>query len=77
MDTAYQGFVSGDPDEDAWAVRYFVSEGFEILVAQSFAKNFGLYSESLTSANKYMYSSLFWVPLSPVVQWGTCIVYNW
>ena len=47
MDTAYQGFVSGDPDEDAWAVRYFVSVGFEVLIAQSFAKNFGLYSESL------------------------------
>lgn len=72
MDTAYQGFVSGDPDEDAWAVRYFVSEGFEVLIAQSFAKNFGLYSESLTSATKY--SSLLWAPLSHVLQWG--IVYN-
>ena len=42
---AYQGFVTGDPDVDAWAVRYFVSEGFELVVGQSFAKNFGLYSE--------------------------------
>ena len=66
MDTAYQGFVSGDPDEDAWAVRYFVSEGLEVLIAQSFAKNFGLYSKSLTSANKC--SSLLWAPLSHVVQ---------
>ena len=30
---------------DAWAVRYFISEGFELVVAQSFAKNFGLYGE--------------------------------
>lgn len=45
IDIAYQGFVTGDPDEDAWAVRHFVSEGFEALIAQSFAKNFGLYSE--------------------------------
>ena len=45
FDTAYQGFVSGDPDLDAWAVRYFVGEGFELLAAQSFAKNFGLYSK--------------------------------
>ena len=45
FDVAYQGFSSGDPDTDAWAVRKFVSRGFEMIVAQSFAKNFGLYSE--------------------------------
>ena len=45
MDMAYQGFVTGDPQEDAWAVRHFVSQGIEVLVGQSFAKNFGLYSE--------------------------------
>lgn len=45
MDSAYQGFASGDPDRDAWAVRYFVEQGHEMLVAQSFAKNFGLYCE--------------------------------
>lgn len=45
FDCAYQGFASGSPDEDAWAVRYFVERGFEMLVCQSFAKNFGLYCE--------------------------------
>lgn len=45
FDSAYQGFASGSLDKDAWAIRYFVSEGFELLVAQSFSKNFGLYSE--------------------------------
>ncbi|KAI9312678.1 aspartate aminotransferase [Dichotomocladium elegans] len=45
FDCAYQGFASGDLDKDAWAVRYFVDQGFELLVAQSFAKNFGLYGE--------------------------------
>ncbi|SPP74995.1 aspartate aminotransferase, cytoplasmic [Drosophila guanche] len=45
FDSAYQGFASGDPDRDAWAVRYFVSRGFELLTCQSFAKNFGLYCE--------------------------------
>ncbi|KAI7866623.1 aspartate aminotransferase [Spinellus fusiger] len=45
FDCAYQGFASGDLDKDAWAVRYFVEEGFELFVAQSFAKNFGLYGE--------------------------------
>lgn len=45
FDCAYQGFASGDLTRDAWPVRYFVSEGFELCVAQSFAKNFGLYGE--------------------------------
>ncbi len=45
FDSAYQGFASGDLEKDAQAVRYFVSEGFEVLIAQSYAKNFGLYNE--------------------------------
>jgi len=45
FDTAYQGFASGDLDRDASAIRYFVEQGFELIVAQSFAKNFGLYGE--------------------------------
>lgn len=45
FDCAYQGFASGDLAKDAWAVRYFVDQGFELLIAQSFAKNFGLYGE--------------------------------
>ncbi|KAJ3078210.1 Aspartate aminotransferase, cytoplasmic [Rhizoclosmatium hyalinum] len=45
FDCAYQGFASGDLDKDAWAVRYFVDQGFELLCAQSYSKNFGLYSE--------------------------------
>lgn len=44
FDSAYQGFASGDPDADAWCVREFVKEGFEIFAAQSYSKNFGLYS---------------------------------
>lgn len=45
FDSAYQGFASGDLDKDAFAVRYFVDQGFELLCCQSFAKNFGLYNE--------------------------------
>jgi len=45
FDTAYQGFASGDLDRDAGAIRYFVEQGFELVIAQSFAKNFGLYGE--------------------------------
>lgn len=47
FDCAYQGFASGNPDVDAWAVRYFVKRGFELFASQSFAKNFGLYSERI------------------------------
>ncbi|KAL4880701.1 pyridoxal phosphate-dependent transferase [Aspergillus karnatakaensis] len=45
FDCAYQGFASGDLSRDAWAIRYFVEQGFELCIAQSFAKNFGLYGE--------------------------------
>lgn len=45
FDCAYQGFASGDLDNDAWAIRHFISLGFELCIAQSFAKNFGLYGE--------------------------------
>ncbi|CAP34175.1 Protein CBR-GOT-1.2 [Caenorhabditis briggsae] len=45
FDIAYQGFASGDPAADAWAIRYFVEQGMEMVVSQSFAKNFGLYNE--------------------------------
>ncbi|KAH8703667.1 putative aspartate transaminase [Talaromyces proteolyticus] len=45
FDCAYQGFASGDLARDAWAIRYFIDQGFETCVSQSFAKNFGLYGE--------------------------------
>jgi len=45
FDCAYQGFATGDLEADAWAIRYFEDRGFEMMVAQSFSKNFGLYNE--------------------------------
>lgn len=47
FDSAYQGFASGDLDRDAWPIRYFRDQGFEMLVCQSFAKNLGLYNERI------------------------------
>lgn len=47
---AYQGFASGDIDRDAWAVRYFIEQGHNIVLSQSFAKNMGLYGGSGPSA---------------------------
>jgi aspartate aminotransferase len=45
FDSAYQGFASGDAEKDASALRLFVKEGHNVALAQSFAKNFGLYGE--------------------------------
>ncbi|XP_062995559.1 putative aspartate aminotransferase, cytoplasmic 2 [Elgaria multicarinata webbii] len=45
FDIAAQGLASGNLDRDAWALRHFVDEGFELLCAQSFSKIFGLYDE--------------------------------
>ena len=45
IDNAYQGFASGDLVKDAFSVRHFLSLGMEFFVAQSFAKNMGLYGE--------------------------------
>jgi len=44
FDFAYQGFGEG-VEEDAWAIRYFVDQGHECIVASSNSKNFGLYGE--------------------------------
>jgi aspartate aminotransferase len=38
LDIAYQGFASGDPEKDAFAVRKLVNDGHQILLTQSFAK---------------------------------------
>jgi len=45
LDSAYQGFASGDFDKDAWACRHFAELGIEMFLIQSFAKNMGIYGE--------------------------------
>ncbi|KAI0530041.1 aspartate aminotransferase [Xylaria digitata] len=45
FDMAYQGFASGDTDKDAFALRHFIEQGHDVCLAQSFAKNMGLYGE--------------------------------
>lgn len=57
FDMAYQGFASGDVNKDAFAVRAFLKDGHQIALAQSYAKNMGLYGEragafSLVCADK-------------------------
>ncbi|KAH6917333.1 aspartate aminotransferase [Coprinopsis sp. MPI-PUGE-AT-0042] len=45
FDMAYQGFASGNTTRDAFALRHFVAQGHQVALAQSFAKNMGLYGE--------------------------------
>jgi len=45
FDMAYQGFASGNTDQDAFPIRHFIKEGHSISLCQSFAKNMGLYGE--------------------------------
>ena len=45
FDAAYQGYATGDLDADSFSLRHFVSRGISCCVAQSYAKNFGLYAE--------------------------------
>ncbi|KAJ4827250.1 Aspartate aminotransferase, chloroplastic [Turnera subulata] len=51
FDVAYQGFASGSLDEDAASVRLFAARGMELLVAQSYSKNLGLYAERIGAMN--------------------------
>jgi aspartate aminotransferase len=45
FDSAYQGFATGDLDQDAAAVRMAAASGQPMLLAQSFAKNMGMYGD--------------------------------
>eukprot|EP00210_Caulerpa_lentillifera_P005530 g5289.t1 len=47
FDMAYQGFASGDCDKDAQAIRIFIDDGHQIGLAQSYAKNMGLYGQRI------------------------------
>lgn len=45
FDCAYQGFASGSLSRDNFAIRHFIDKGFDVLIAQSFSKNLGLYGQ--------------------------------
>ncbi|CAG5026938.1 unnamed protein product [Parnassius apollo] len=69
FDSAYQGFASGDLDRDAWAVRYFVKRGFELVCAQSYAKNFGLYNERVGNLTIVMSDAKYVAPSKSQLTW--------
>jgi len=45
FDNAYQGYATGCLDKDGYATRKFAENGLQLVISQSFAKNFGLYGE--------------------------------
>jgi aspartate aminotransferase len=45
FDCAYQGFASGSLSRDNFAIRHFTDLGIDMLIAQSFSKNLGLYGQ--------------------------------
>jgi len=47
FDSAYQGFATGDIRRDAESIQIFLEEGLQMFVAQSLAKNMGLYGERI------------------------------
>jgi len=47
MDSAYQGYASGDLEKDRFAINLFEQSGLEFFLCQSFAKNLGLYGERI------------------------------
>lgn len=50
FDSAYQGYATGDLDNDAYAVRLFETAGMEFVISQSYSKNLGLYGERVGCA---------------------------
>lgn len=47
LDSAYQGYASGDLVRDGATIVNFVKRGFQCFICQSFAKNLGLYGERI------------------------------
>lgn len=50
FDAAYIGFADGS-EQDAYAIRYFADQVSEMMVANSFSKNFSLYNERVGSVS--------------------------
>jgi aspartate/tyrosine/aromatic aminotransferase len=72
FDMAYQGFASGDTVKDAFAVRYFIEQGHQVALCQSFAKNMGLYG-LYSTFNSVFLDRINWLIGLPIHQfaiWG-------
>ena len=45
LDSAYQGYASGDLEKDGLPAHTMAAKGMRFIMCQSFAKNLGLYGE--------------------------------
>ncbi|MBN9378595.1 MAG: amino acid aminotransferase [Chlamydiales bacterium 38-26] len=57
FDLAYQGF-GASLEEDAWPIRYFLSQNHELFTASSYSKNLGLYGERVGVLSWYVESEM-------------------
>ncbi len=68
FDMAYQGFASGDTEDDAYALRYFVDQNHELCLSQSFAKNMGIVKCRNLALTTQVYTAKEWgLSLSSVI----------
>jgi len=51
FDCAYQGYATGSLTNDRFSVTMFAERGIEMLIAQSYSKNMGLYGERVGCAS--------------------------
>ena len=64
-----QGFASGSLDDDAFAPRFFVDQGLEVMVSQSYSKNLGELSCCLCICTQYIW---WWLVLHVKSQTRLC-----
>jgi hypothetical protein len=64
-----QGFASGSLDDDAFAPRFFVDQGLEVMVSQSYSKNLGELSCCLCICTQYIW---WWLVLHVKSQTRSC-----
>ena len=56
-----QGFASGSLDDDAFAPRFFVDQGLEVMVSQSYSKNLGeLHAIVCTYSSSCLTGTMCW-----------------
>ena len=74
FDSAYQGFASGSLEKDIWPVRYFLEQGFNMFICQSFAKNMGMYGERIGALHIVVSNKDIAEKLSSQVKY--CFIYS-
>ena len=64
FDMAYQGFATGNVVQDAFPLRHFITDGHQVALSQSFAKNMGLYGLSTFLTSVLFLICVFYITIS-------------